>query len=73
VFAVGFRRWTVAKIVTCTVCGFSWRSRTSVNAIEAYKQERIDKSEKRARIREKKALKLEKKRLAKKLKKQQLK
>ena len=67
----GGGRWTVAKIVTCTVCGFSWRSRTSVNAIESYKQERIDKSEKRARIREKKALKLEKKRLAKKLKKQQ--
>lgn len=33
-------RWTTARVVTCTECGFAWRSRTSVNAINAYKAER---------------------------------
>jgi len=33
----GGGRWTTAKIVYCTECGFSWRSRTSVNAVNAYK------------------------------------
>jgi hypothetical protein len=36
-------RWTTAKIVTCTECGFAWRSRTSANAVEAYKTERAEK------------------------------
>ena len=36
-------RWTTAKIVTCSECGFSWRSRTSANAVEAYKTERADR------------------------------
>lgn len=39
-------RWTTAKIVTCTECGFAWRSRTSANAVEAYKTEKIDKAAK---------------------------
>lgn len=30
-------RWTTARIVYCTECKFSWRSRTSVNAVNAYK------------------------------------
>lgn len=36
-------RWTTARIVTCTECGFSWRSRTSVNAVNAYKAEKLEK------------------------------
>ena len=36
-------RWTTAKIVTCTECNFSWRSRTSANAVEAYKAEKSQK------------------------------
>lgn len=39
----GGGRWTTAKIVRCTECGFSWRSRTSVNAVVAYQQTRGDK------------------------------
>lgn len=52
----GGGRWTTAKIVTCTVCQFSWRSRTSVNAVENYKLEREEKLEKRLKIKERKAL-----------------
>jgi WhiB family redox-sensing transcriptional regulator len=51
----GGGRWTTAKIVTCTVCGFSWRSRTSVNAVLAYQLEREQKSEKKQKERERKA------------------
>lgn len=36
-------RWTTAKVVTCTECGFAWRSRTSANAVEAYKLDKLDK------------------------------
>jgi WhiB family redox-sensing transcriptional regulator len=43
-------RWTTAKVVTCTECGFAWRSRTSANAVEAYKLEKLDKQ----KIKEKK-------------------
>jgi WhiB family redox-sensing transcriptional regulator len=43
----GGGRWTTAKIVTCTVCEFSWRSRTSVNAVENYNLDRQEKIEKR--------------------------
>jgi WhiB family redox-sensing transcriptional regulator len=31
-------RWTTAKIVTCLICGFAWKSRTSANAVNAYKK-----------------------------------
>lgn len=51
----GGGRWTVAKIVTCNVCSFSWRSRTSFNAVELYNVERIEKIEKRIKEKEKKA------------------
>lgn len=50
----GGGRWTTAKIVTCTACGFAWRSRTSVNAVTAYKTMRTDKSEKKEKERTKK-------------------
>lgn len=32
----GGGRWTTKKIVSCEVCSFSWISRTSANAVEAY-------------------------------------
>lgn len=32
----GGGRWTTKKVVTCSECAFSWTSRTSSNAIEAY-------------------------------------
>jgi WhiB family redox-sensing transcriptional regulator len=51
----GGGRWTVAKIVTCTSCSFSWRSRTSFNAVELYNAERIEKLEKKIKEKEKKA------------------
>lgn len=49
----GGGRWTSAKIVECTACGFSWRSRTSVNAIESYKQMRDDRLVRRTKEKEK--------------------
>lgn len=54
-------RWTTAKVVTCTECGFSWRSRTSVNAVEAYKAERIEKEIKKEKEKIKKQSKRRKK------------
>jgi hypothetical protein len=48
----GGGRWTTAKVVTCSECDFSWRSRTSANALEAYhsdRQERLSGSRKRLR------------------------
>ena len=29
-------RWTTVRLVTCTVCDFTWRSRTSANAVNAF-------------------------------------
>jgi hypothetical protein len=43
----GGGRWTTAKIVTCTDCGFSWRSRTSANAVDAYKSDKIESSKRK--------------------------
>jgi len=48
-------RWTTAKIVTCTECNFSWRSRTSANAVEAYKLEKLEKN-KRQKVKQKKKI-----------------
>jgi len=51
----GGGRWTTAKIVTCKSCNFSWKSRTSANAVEAYhldRQSRLEKAE-RAKARRK--------------------
>jgi hypothetical protein len=39
----GGGRWTTARMVECTECGFSWRSRTSANAVNAYHAQRADK------------------------------
>jgi len=56
----GGGRWTTARIVTCTACGFAWRSRTSANAVEAYKQYREDRTARRLKEKEKRDLKLAK-------------
>jgi WhiB family redox-sensing transcriptional regulator len=39
-------RWTTARVVFCTNCGFEWRSRSSANAVNAYYTERADKAAK---------------------------
>lgn len=39
----GGGRWTTAKVVTCTECGFAWKSRTSANAVESYKSSKNDR------------------------------
>lgn len=44
----GGGRWTTAKVVTCTECGFAWRSRTSANAVESYKSSKTDKTKKKS-------------------------
>lgn len=51
----GGGRWKVAKTVTCTECSFTWRSRTSANAVEAYHQERLKRLEKREKEKAKKS------------------
>lgn len=50
----GGGRWSTAKIVSCSACGFTWRSRTSANAVEAYHVEREEKLERAKKLREKK-------------------
>lgn len=49
----GSGRWNTAKVVICTECNFSWKSRTSANAVEAYKVDRVEKLERQRRIKEK--------------------
>ena len=39
----GGGRWTTARMVECTDCGFNWRSRTSANAVNAYHAQKTDK------------------------------
>ncbi len=43
----GGGRWTTARMVECTECGFTWRSRTSANAVNAYHAERAEKNSKK--------------------------
>lgn len=45
----GGGRWTTARMVECTECGFSWRSRTSANAVNAYHAERENKKNKKSK------------------------
>lgn len=42
----GGGRWTTARMVECTDCGFAWRSRTSANAVNAYNSKKEDKKKK---------------------------
>lgn len=39
-------RWSTMKIVDCVDCGFSWQSRTSANAVEAYHAQQSRKAPK---------------------------
>ena len=50
----GGGRWATMKMVRCTSCDFTWRSRTSANAVEAYQAQRTDKLEKQRQERLKK-------------------
>jgi WhiB family transcriptional regulator, redox-sensing transcriptional regulator len=56
----GSGRWTTAKIVTCTSCEFSWRSRTSANAVNAYYQEKAEREIKKQKEKEKRLRKVKK-------------
>jgi WhiB family redox-sensing transcriptional regulator len=40
-------RWTTMKLVHCTECDFTWRSRTSANAVNAYHADRAARAEKK--------------------------
>ena len=62
-------RWATMRLVHCTACDFTWRSRTSANAVDAYHVERNEKLERQAREKLKKKARLEKKRKKKDLKK----
>lgn len=42
----GGGRWTTAKVVTCSDCGFAWRSRTSANAVNAYHSDKENSKKK---------------------------
>jgi WhiB family redox-sensing transcriptional regulator len=44
----GGGRWTTARMVECTDCAFSWRSRTSANAVNNYHSERENKKSKKS-------------------------
>jgi hypothetical protein len=57
------------RLVHCTACDFTWRSRTSANAVDAYHVERTEKLERQEREKAKKKAKLELKRKKKDLKK----
>lgn len=39
-------RWTTMKLVVCSECEFTWRSRTSANAVNAYHASRAAKKSK---------------------------
>jgi hypothetical protein len=45
----GGGRWKTMRVVECTKCGFSWRSRTSANAVNAYFAERALREEKKSK------------------------
>ena len=43
----GGGRWNTVKVVVCSDCDFSWKSRTSANAVNAYHDGREEKLKKR--------------------------
>jgi hypothetical protein len=57
------------RLVHCTACDFTWRSRTSANAVDAYHVERNEKLERQARDKAKKKARLELKKSKKQSKK----
>ena len=50
----GGGRWNTMKLVKCEACDFTWRSRTSANAVDAY---HAQKKEKKVKPRKKKTKK----------------
>ena len=48
----GKGRWTTARVVSCSECNFSWKSRTSANAVDAYHASRSIKAEKTKKAKE---------------------
>ena len=61
-------RWATMRLVHCTACDFTWRSRTSANAVDAYHADRAEKLERDAKEKAKKKAKLEQRRKKKDLK-----
>jgi hypothetical protein len=53
----GGGRWTTARAVECTNCGFEWRSRSSANAVDAYHSARAEKKAQAERRKAKEAAK----------------
>ena len=50
----GGSRWATMRLVKCEACDFTWRSRTSANAVDAYHIQREEKLAKSERDKEKK-------------------
>jgi len=65
----GGGRWATMRLVHCTACDFTWRSRTSANAVDAYHVDRVERLERQAREKAKKKLRAEQRRKKKDLKK----
>jgi hypothetical protein len=56
----GGGRWTTMKLVNCMTCDFTWRSRTSANAVDAYhaaREESLERANKERAKRKEKLLK----------------
>lgn len=49
----GGGRWATMRMVRCTACDFTWRSRTSANAVDAYHIDRLERLERAKRQKEK--------------------
>jgi hypothetical protein len=39
----GGGRWATMRVVECSICDFTWQSRTSANAIDVYKAQWAEK------------------------------
>lgn len=65
----GGGRWATMRLVRCTACDFTWRSRTSANAVDAYHADRVERLERQAKERARKKAREEQKRKKKDLKK----
>jgi WhiB family redox-sensing transcriptional regulator len=50
----GGGRWATMRLVQCEACDFTWRSRTSANAVDAYHAQREEKIAKKERDKTKK-------------------
>jgi hypothetical protein len=48
-------RWKTMKLVVCEECDFTWRSRTSANAVTAYHHSKSEKAARKERAKKKAA------------------